>query len=54
MMVSILAVVSMLCLTVAAAALVLRARRRNIAVPYLENASVSRQWLMQHQSDDCS
>lgn len=53
-MVSVLAVVSMLCLTIAAAAYLRRGRRRDLTVSYLDNASVSRQWLMQHQADDHS
>jgi hypothetical protein len=53
-MISVLAVVSMLLLTAAAAAYLLRGRRRHLPVSYLENVSVSRQWLMQHQADDRS
>lgn len=53
-MVSVIAVVSLLCFTIAAAAFLLRGRRRDITVSYLDNVSVSRQWLMQHQADDRS
>lgn len=54
-MISVLAVVSMILLTVAAAAVfIVRGRRRDLNVSYLDNASVSRQWLMQHQADDHS
>ena len=53
-MVSVIAVVSMLFLTAAAVSLLRRGRRRNGNVSHLENVSVSRQWLMQHQADDRS
>jgi hypothetical protein len=54
-MISVLAVVSMILLTVAAAAVfIVRGRRRDLTVSYLDNVSVSRQWLMQHQADDRS
>lgn len=53
-MVSIIAVISMVCLSIFAAAYLLRARRRGVSISHLENVSVSRQWLMQHQADDRS
>ncbi len=53
-MVSVIVVVSMICFTAAAAAFLLRGRRRNATPSYLDNVSVSRQWLMQHQADDRS
>lgn len=52
-MVTIIAAVSMVCLTMIAAALALRVRRsRDLDLSCLHNASVSRQWLVQHQADD--
>lgn len=53
-MISVVAIVSALLLTIAAAAYFVRARRRHLSVSYLDNVSVSRQWLMQHQADDHS
>ncbi|MGE3517393.1 MAG: hypothetical protein AB7J63_00430 [Vicinamibacterales bacterium] len=50
---SIIAAISMACLTVVAGAFALRMRRpRNFGISYLEKVSVSRQWLVQHQADD--
>lgn len=37
----------------ASLAAIVRLRRRRIGVSGLDNVSVSRQWLLQHQSDDC-
>jgi hypothetical protein len=51
-MVSIIAVISMVCVSIIAVAYFLRGRKR--VVSYLDNVSVSRQWLMQHQADDRS
>lgn len=53
-MVSIILVISMICVSVVAAAYYFRARKRAVGISYLENVSVSRQWLMQHQADDRS
>jgi hypothetical protein len=49
-MVSIIAIASILCLAVGGAFLLLR--RRRVGFSGLDNATVSRQWLMQHQTDD--
>jgi len=49
-MVSIIAIASVLCLAVAGAFVFMR--RRRVGFSRLENATVSRQWLMQHQGDD--
>jgi len=51
-MVSVITITSLLCLALAAAALVIRRRRMGFSGP--DNSSVSRQWLMQHQADDRS
>ena len=52
-MISIIAAVLMVCLTLVAAAYARRVRRpRDFGISYLENVSVSRQWLVQHQADD--
>jgi hypothetical protein len=51
-MISVLAIASGLFLVCAAAVLLMR--RRRIGVSGLENVSVSRQWLIEHQADDCS
>jgi len=40
-------------LGLASLAAVLRLRRRRVGVNGLDNVSVSRQWLVQHQSDEC-
>lgn len=34
-------------------AAVVRLRRRRVSVNGLDNVSVSRRWLLQHQSEDC-
>ena len=52
-MAGIIAVVSMVCVFLVAT-YVIRARKRGVNISYLENVSVSRQWLMQHQADDRS
>jgi hypothetical protein len=52
-MVSVIAIASGLCL-LCAAAVVLLMRRRRIGFSGLDNASVSRQWLIEHQADDRS
>jgi len=46
----VITVVTTICLAAAATWLLLRARRRDIGF----GATVSRQWLMQHQGDDRS
>ena len=51
-MVSVITIASLLCLVFGAA--VLLVRRRRMGFSGLDNVSVSRQWLMQHQADDRS
>jgi hypothetical protein len=51
-MVSVITIASLLCLALAAA--VLFVWRRRIGFSGLDNISVSRQWLIQHQADDRS
>lgn len=51
-MVSIIAVISTVCLSILVVAYFRRGRKR--VVSYLENVTVSRQWLMEHQADDRS
>jgi hypothetical protein len=51
-MVSVVALGSLLCLAIAAAALLFRQRR--VGVNGLDNVTVSRQWLAQHRADDHS
>jgi len=46
-------VVSIVCVFLVAT-YVIRVRKRGVSISYLENVSVSRQWLMQHQADDRS
>jgi hypothetical protein len=51
-MFSLIAIASLVCLAVGAAVLIIR--RRRVGFSGLDNVSVSRQWLMQHQADDRS
>jgi len=51
-MFSIIGIASLLCLAIAAAVLLFR--RRRVGFTGLDNATVSRQWLMEHQTDDRS
>lgn len=51
-MVSVITIASLFCLAFAAA--VLFVWRRRIGFSGLDNISVSRQWLIQHQADDRS
>jgi hypothetical protein len=51
-MVSVITVASLLCLALGVGVLLMR--RRRVGFSGLENVSVSRRWLMQHQADDRS
>ena len=51
-MVSVIAIASLFCIAVAAAIRFLR--RRRVGFGGLDNISVSRQWLIEHQTDDRS
>lgn len=51
-MASVIAIASGLCLLCAAAFLLMR--RRRVGFSGLDNVSVSRQWLIEHQADDRS
>jgi hypothetical protein len=51
-MVSVITIASLFCLAFAGAVLFLW--RRRVGVSGLDNISVSRQWLIQHQADDRS
>ena len=51
-MVSVIAIASLFCIAVAAA--IRFVRRRRVGFSGLDNISVSRQWLIEHQTDDRS
>jgi len=51
-MVSVITIASLFCIAVAAAALLVW--RKRVGFTGLDNISVSRRWLMQHQADDRS
>ena len=51
---STLAIIAGLVLAVVASIVVWRSNRKPAPLSYLKNAAVSRQWLMEHQSEDRS